>query len=284
MIRPLALAVLCTALVAGCDCGRHEIQDGGTAGGGATGGGSVTGGGSATGGGGATGGGSAPGGGGATGGGTATGGGGATGGGTVDAGPPCGIPLSETTNATVYVTVDDEGDLYMNGQFIASQAVPWSSNALNRTIVVNRNPTVPNVVAVEARNVYAIGGVDRAALVDFRLGDAGISSAPRIFASDNTWRVLVSDGGSDFADGGWTRLDFDDSSWGTAVAEIPYGAGPYGNIFSGFNVDSSGASWVWAYDSAAAASKPTTETIYLRHIFYFTLDGGFSTDAGQCSN
>jgi hypothetical protein len=145
---------------------------------------------------------------------------------------------------------------------------------------------VPNVVSVLAFNRFKQPGVDRGMLLDFRLGDAGLAEAPRIFASGAGWKVLVGgDAGlPEFADGGWTRLDFDDSSWGQGVAQIPYGAAPYGNTFGRFGITSTGASWMWAYDSALVpvGDKPTDEAVYFRQVFYFTGDGGFSADAGVC--
>ena len=206
-----------------------------------------------------------------------------------DAGPPCGISLDQTTNATLYVTADDEATVFINGTFVASQAVPWSTNALERTIHVNRNPTLPNVVAVLAFNRFNLGTpiVDRGMLLDFRLGDAGDSTAPRIFASGAGWRVFNAgeDAGiPELLDGGWTRLDFDDSHWAQGVAELPYGSAPYYATFSKFGIDSAGASWMWAYDSAAVApaSKPTNEAVFFRQVFYFALDGGFSSSASSC--
>ncbi len=206
--------------------------------------------------------------------------GGATDSGVVDAGPPCGIPLGDTVNATLYMSIDDEGTLYINGKYVAEQTIPWNA-PLVRTIQVNRNPTVPNVVAIEARNVYAQGGVDRAALVDFRLGDGGDATAPQIFASGTGWKsLLASDAGS--SDGGWTRVGFDDSTWTASVAVLNYGDSPYGNIFAQFGINSSAAKWMWAYDVAATPSRPAAEPIYFRHVFFFTADGGFSNDAGVC--
>lgn len=219
-------------------------------------------------------------------GGGAAGGGNAAGGGTgVDAGPPCGIAVEETANATLYVTADDEATVYINGAFVATQLVPWSTNALERTILVNRNPTRANVVAVLAFNRQVTGGTDRGMLLDFRLGDAGVDG-PRIFASGPGWKVKGGGptGLPEFADGGWTALGFDDSSWDAGVVELPYGAQPYGNTFAKFGIDSAGASWMWSYDSAPVSPsiKPANEAVYFRQVFYFTADGGFSADAGVC--
>ena len=142
------------------------------------------------------------------------------------------------------------------------------------------------MVAVLAFNRFSQGGVDRGMLLDFRLGDAGVDGAPRIFSSGAGWRVRLggATGLPEYADGGWTALGFDDSSWDAGVAEIPYGASPYGNTFSKFGITSTGASWMWAYDSAevAVALKPAVEAAYFRQVFYFTSDGGFSPDAAVC--
>ena len=272
MFNRIVVSVAVVALLQGCNCGSGSGSSGGGGGTSASGGGSS-----------------------ASGGGSSAGGGmqdagfdagvdaGVDGGsdaGQVDAGPPCGIPVDETVDATLYMSIDDEGTLFINGDFVATQVVPWNA-PLVRTIKVNRNPTVPNVVAIEARNDFAQGGVDRAALVDFRLGDGGDPNAPQIFVSDDQWKAhLGVDAGSD--DGGWTRLGFDDSTWTPAVAQLNYGDAPYGTIFNQFGINSSNAKWIWAYDSAAAASKPTTEPIFFRRIFYFSADGGFSADAGVC--
>jgi hypothetical protein len=202
--------------------------------------------------------------------------------GTVDAGPPCGIPLDETTNATLYMSIDDEGTLYINGQFIAEQMVPWST-PLVRTIRINRNPTVPNVVAIEARNRFSQPSVDRAALVDFRLGDAGDMNAPQIFASGSGWKTLLAADAGISLDAGWAQVGFDDSAWPRAVEVLPYGSSPYGNIFSQFGINASNAKWMWAYDPASTPIRPDVEPIFFRHVFFFSADGGFSSDAGQCS-
>jgi hypothetical protein len=196
--------------------------------------------------------------------------------------PPCNVGLNDTVDATLYLSIDDEGTLYLNGTAIATQQVPWN-NPLVRTLQVNRNPTVPNVVAIEARNVYAQAGVDRAALVDFRLGVQGAPDASQIFASGEGWKTtLAADSG--ISDGGWTAVDFDDSTWGPSVSVLPYGASPYGNIFAQFGVDTSGAWWMWAYDPSQFPNRPTIEPIWFRRVFYFSVDGGFSADAGACIN
>ncbi len=248
MMRPLLALAVVALLIPGCNCGAGQGPDGGGVGGGAGGGDAAQ-----------------------------------------DAGSPCGISLDDTAAATLYVTADDEATVYINGTYVASQAVPWSSNALERTIQVNRNPTRPNVVAVLAFNRQNLGTrtVDRGMLLDFRLGDAGDTRAPRIFASGAGWKVLNAgqDAGlPELADGGWTRLDFDDSQWARGVAELPYGSAPYGSTFSKFGIDSAGASWMWAYDSASVdpATKPLNEAVYFRQVFYFSVDGGFSPSAATC--
>jgi uncharacterized protein YceK len=204
----------------------------------------------------------------------------------VDAGqlPPCDVPVDETADATLYLAIDDEGTLFLNGAAIATQAIPWNQ-PLVRTLKINRNPRVPNVVAIEARNVFKQSGLDRAALADFRFGTRGQADAGQIFASGSGWRVLLAEDAG-VADAGWTSVDFDDSSWGASVSVLPYGGSPYGNIFAQFGINTVGASWMWAYDPAPVpvATKPALEPIYFRRVFFFALDGGISADAGACSN
>jgi hypothetical protein len=187
-----------------------------------------------------------------------------------------------TVPATLYMSIDDEGTLYLNGTEVASQQIPWST-PLVRTLNVNRNPAQPNVVAIEARNQLVTGGLDRAALVDFRLGMPGMSAAPQIFASGTGWKVLLGfDAG--ITDAGWTAVGFDDSQWGNSVSVAPYGQAPYGNIFSSFGINSSNASWMWAYNAATSPKGPVFEPIYFRKVFYFTSDGGFSDQPTPCRN
>jgi hypothetical protein len=43
----------------------------------------------------------------------------------VDAGqlPPCGVPVDETADATLYLAIDDEGTLFLNGVPIGSHSL-----------------------------------------------------------------------------------------------------------------------------------------------------------------
>lgn len=214
----------------------------------------------------------------------------------VDAGsdaPAC-PPASDMVTGSIKVTADDYLRLWVNGVLIDDKVTTWNT-VDTRTVSLFRHPQMKNVIAVEARNAFNQGGLDRGLLAHLSfetdagvppLGDGGLPS----IVTDTSWKMAGenADGGlpdSGVPDGsaadagivGWFDPTFDDSTWRVPVDEVGHGGGPWGAVFG-----TSHARWLWAYDSATAVSKPASEYVYFRKSFYFDNDGSLRDTAGVC--
>jgi hypothetical protein len=201
---------------------------------------------------------------------------------SVDAAPiadagPCPVPLDATVSATMTITADDHFKLYVNGAIIDETARTWSS-VQTYALTLFRHPTRKNVIAIEGINAAKIDGFDRGIVADLALSEsvpgAGTSnpSSPVRIVTDATWKVATT------LAAGWNTVAFDDTAWNAATAQGTNGMGPWGAVLG-----PSSASWIWSYaSSGSAASKTTTETIYVRKSFYFTRDLVVSTAPSAC--
>ncbi len=185
-----------------------------------------------------------------------------------DTAAPCPIGNDATITATLKATTDDNYKLYVNGTLIDDVARVWSSPQTYSNIQLFRNPTRKNVIAIEGINTANQGGLDRGVIVDLSYTvDATLQSV----LTDATWKVGTS------LTAGWFDIAFAETGWVAATVEAAHGDGPWGAILG-----TSTASWLWSYDSAAAAAKPTNETIYLRKSFYIGLTGAPQDTPGTC--
>ncbi len=182
--------------------------------------------------------------------------------------PTCPFRTDDTVSGTLKITTDDNFRLYVNGTLIDETPRLWFSP---QTYMVNvfRHPSRKNVIAVEGINNAEIDGLDRGIVLDLSF-DAG--AGPQSVLSDTTWKL------STMLETNWFEVAFVDTAWVAATDEGAHGIMPYGNILG-----TSSARWLWSYDAnISAASKPTTETIWIRKTFYVNGSGLVSTAGSAC--
>ena len=182
--------------------------------------------------------------------------------------PECPFATDATISGTLRITTDDNFRLYVNGVLIDETPRLWSSPQ-TYTVNVFRHPSRKNVLAVEGINNAEIDGLDRGVIVDLSF-DAG--GGAQSVLTDATWKLsttLATD---------WFAVDFVDTAWVAATDEGAHGIAPYGAILG-----TSSARWLWSYDSnVSAASKPTTEQVWVRKTFYVGASGVVSANPAAC--
>jgi hypothetical protein len=182
--------------------------------------------------------------------------------------PECPFAMDATVLGTLKITTDDNFRLYVNGALIDETPRVWSSP---QTYMVNvfRHPSRKNVLAVHGLNNAEIDGLDRGVIVDLSF-DAGAGAQSVL--SDATWKLsttLVTN---------WFEVAFDDTAWVAATDEGAHGISPWGMVLG-----TSSARWLWSYDSnVPAASKPTTEEVWVRKAFYVSAAGTASATSSAC--
>jgi hypothetical protein len=189
----------------------------------------------------------------------------------------CSVPLDATVSATMTITADDHFKLYVNGATIDETARIWSS-VQTYTVNLFRHPSRKNVIAIEGINTAKIDGFDRGIVADLVLSNAAPEAgsadggAPARIVTDATWKVSTA------LASGWNGVTFDDAAWGTATAQGANGMAPWGPVLG-----SSNAQWIWSFASnGSAASKATTETVFVRKSFYLTRDLAVSATPSAC--
>jgi hypothetical protein len=122
--------------------------------------------------------------------------------------------------ARLLVSADNKFDAWINGQRVGSGA-DW--HAPMRFEVAENLKAGTNVIAIRAENVPPPetgnpAGMIATLEVEF---DEGKSFT---LLTDGRWRCAKT------ASSGWTKLDWDDSSWAESKVLAPYGKGPWGKI------------------------------------------------------
>ena len=202
-------------------------------------------------------------------GGEAGAGGGLAGEGGAGGAPECPFAIDAGVTGTIKITTDDNFILYLNGALIDETPRLWNSPQTYTVNYVFRHPSRKNVIAVHGINNAEIDGLDRGVIVDLSFdAGAGLQSV----LSDATWKLSTT------LLKGWFQVAFDDSAWVAATDEGAHGIAPYGNILG-----TSSARWLWSYDSnVPAASKPTTEEVWVRKVFYVSAAGTVSATPSAC--
>jgi hypothetical protein len=205
-----------------------------------------------------------------------------------DSALPCPIDANATISASIKVTADDFLKLWVNGTLVDDKQTTWGT-VDTKDITLFRSPLRKNVIAVEVRNAYNAGGLDRGLLVDLSFPtDAGADSGIPAIVTDTSWKMVgtnqdggVPDGG--LPDGGssgvvaWFDPAFVDTSWSAPTDEGAHGISPWGAVFG-----ASSAHWLWSYDSATASSKPESEFVYFRKAIYFNMAGAPQGTPASC--
>lgn len=190
---------------------------------------------------------------------------------TPDAGPPCGVALDATVQATLRLTADNERKVYVNGALVDDVAYAWS-DPRSYEVTLFRHPKKQNVIAIEGINTSSQGGYDRGILaVLTSAADAGVAFS---LVTDASWKMnpaLVTD---------WFAPTTSDAAWPAAFDQAPNGTSPWGTI-----VDIPlTAKWIWTYDSSTASTKLDGEHVYARRTFYVAVDGSLADAAATCSD
>ncbi|MEX2187390.1 MAG: HEAT repeat domain-containing protein [Pirellulales bacterium] len=124
------------------------------------------------------------------------------------------------TGGMIAITADNAFDLYVNGQFVASDGGiagdVWQSVEMFRIEEFLHDG--PNVIAVRARNLGGPGGL--AAAVHIAMTDGAAVS----FETDAAWLASTETAS------GWTEADHDDSLWTKAVRLGNIGIAPWGHL------------------------------------------------------
>ena len=133
---------------------------------------------------------------------------------------------------------DDNSDIYLNGQLISGQHLPYCGwPGLSNVDHASSLPMLAgkNLLAVEAQDVC--GGY--ASFISWFTYQDGFGNSWQLF-TDSSWRF------SDQAAAGWnTDLNFNDSSWLSAVENGPYASWP---ITDPSVIAPPGAFWIWDAD------------------------------------
>ncbi|MSU35682.1 MAG: DUF1549 domain-containing protein [Pedosphaera sp.] len=151
----------------------------------------------------------------------------------VDSTPPGSVFFRKTfelpavpQEATVWVNVDDDARVFVNGESVALSAKP-SWNQFVRADILPRLHAGANVIAIEGVNVGdKPSPAGLLVYVKIRtVQDATNSGAVLDFASDASWRVATNSGSA------WTAADFGASQWQQALvlgdaSLAPWKAGP----------------------------------------------------------
>ena len=115
---------------------------------------------------------------------------------------PSGRPVA---GASLFLSIDNRGDAWVNGQRAASLSPKWDWQRFTRIPVTRLLREGRNSVAVRAINVG--GGASMAAVVQITFADGSVQHVK----TSADWR------GVQEAPAGWTEASFDDRKWPAAV-------------------------------------------------------------------
>src|SRR5690606_8338433 len=160
----------------------------------------------------------------------------------------------------IEMSVDDHFKLYVNGALAHEFLGTWNSvQTIN--VVLNRNPTKKNVIAVEGINAAKTSGLDRMIVAELAYT---VDATEHKLVTDATWTRGTT------RTNGWEAIDFAEAGWAPATVEGNHGDAPYGAILG-----ISDAKYLWSYDSSQVdvATKSDSETVYFRKTFYVSQAG-----------
>ncbi|KDR67283.1 hypothetical protein GALMADRAFT_232132 [Galerina marginata CBS 339.88] len=127
-------------------------------------------------------------------------------------------PGQLATSATIFISVDNEYTLYVQGQLVGS-STDWTSA---HSYVVNLVPGFQVTIGVLAKNDD--GPAALIAAVEIRSAACPLCPSLKSAVTDGTWKFSTS------TPVGFQAPGFDDSTWQNVVVEGKYGVGPWGNI------------------------------------------------------
>lgn len=143
-----------------------------------------------------------------------------------EAPPATNKPSDAKVPITAIVACHDRYEMYFNGRYVG-EWLDW------------RKATTHNLNMQPGKNVLAFictdSGKDAGLLVELRLPEKRVGS-------NNKWKV------STRGTGGWTGVDYDDSSWPAASQYGIYGATPLDRGVVGMPIDTT-AFWIWSSSS-----------------------------------
>jgi alpha-L-rhamnosidase len=125
---------------------------------------------------------------------------------------------SSISSAVLRVNADDGHQTYVNGKLVSSSA-GTIVNGWQTSQVSDIKPLL-----VPGTNVIAIAGISMAPNASSVIAVAQLDSMRIV--TDGTWKALPGTPASPPA--GWNTTGFDDSSWPAAIAQGPFGIGPWG--------------------------------------------------------
>ncbi|MBK9034761.1 MAG: hypothetical protein IPL61_26440 [Myxococcales bacterium] len=173
-----------------------------------------------------------------------------------DAAALCPVGLDALAPASLAITTDDNTKVWLNGVLVDDVARIWS-DPQRYDVMIFAHPGHPNVLAIEGINLQNQAGYDRATVADLRFTIDGV---PQTVVTDAAFRA------TNTLTAGWEQPGFDDSAWPAAVTLGQVGIAPWGAVFASLAPGST-AQWIWTYDPAAVAIKPTVESTYARRQF-----------------
>ncbi len=135
-------------------------------------------------------------------------------------------------NVTIYVAVDDEGEICLNDSTVGPTG-GWSTGTVYEVWL--RSGT--NTVGIHG---WDLGRVITAAIAHLEISDGSI------WVTDSTWRYDPEPNQQGVGKQGWCGTGFDDSGWDLALDIGPIGdsSNPWGNAPSVFPAGSP-AHWIW---------------------------------------
>jgi alpha-L-rhamnosidase len=124
---------------------------------------------------------------------------------------------SSISSAVLRVNADDGHQTYVNGKLVSSS--PGVENGWQTSQVSDIKSLL-----VAGKNVIAIAGVSLAPNASSVIAVAQLDTTRIV--TDGTWKALPGTPAS--PPDGWNTTGFDDSSWPAAIAQGPFGIGPWG--------------------------------------------------------
>ncbi len=186
---------------------------------------------------------------------------------SVDVLPSCAVSTEATTSAKLRTTADDYVRIWFNGVLVAEPTSQWPT-LKQYDVNVFLHAGRRNVIAIEARNEFEQGGLDRGFIAEL---EYTVSDKSYFVDTDPSWKV------NDAEVSGWTSLDFDDSGWKTPISLGKSGIPPWGQVV--FNTN---AEWLWTYyPDKSPAEKADNEKLWFRKVFFMNA-AGQATDEPVC--
>jgi hypothetical protein len=186
-----------------------------------------------------------------------------------DADPACRtIPVDATFTGHLQITADNECEVFVNGTSVGT-TTNWGV-AVTIDVSLYLHPGRKNVIAVRGTNTSSQDGNDRGIIGHITIDSEG-GRTPLVF-TNSSWRVAATD------QTGWTGVDFNDSTWTSAVEIASNGDPPWGTTLS-----TNLAKWIWsAAVPVSTSAKPNVETTYARRVFYVAPSGTTVTSGPGC--